>query len=99
LWTHKNIVEKDLSKDGRFNPAREVAKFTLWQWFYKSACLHKLFPEEIARNIHGFIDKEDVETLLKEKYNSTFLLTFSDSMPGNLVCAFKSCGEINAYAT
>jgi len=75
----------------------KVAKFTLWQWFYKSACLHKLFREVIARSIHGFIDKEDAETLLKEKYNSTFLLQFSETIPGELLCAFKSGGEQNAY--
>jgi len=88
-------VEKELSQYGRFTQDMKVSKFTLWEWFYKSAYLHKLFPEDIARNIHGFIDKEDVETLLKGKYNSTFLLKFSESIPGELTCAFKSCGEQN----
>jgi len=84
-----------LSQDGRFTPDTKIEKFSLWEWFYKSAYLHKLFPEEIARNIHGFIDKDDFETLLKEKPNLTFLLKFSDSMPGELVCAFNSFGEQN----
>jgi len=76
---------------------KKVEKFTLWELFYKSAYLHKLFPEEIARNIHGFIDKKDAETLLQEKPNSTFLLKFSESMPGELVCAFNSLGEQNLF--
>jgi len=88
-------VQKDLSQNGRSTLGMKVAKFTLWEWFYKSAYLHKLFPEEIARNIHGFIDKEDVETLLKEKPNLTFLFKFSETMPGELACAFNSCGEQN----
>jgi len=86
-----------LSKDGRFTPEMKVGKFTLWEWFYKSAFLHKMFPEDIAQDIHGFIDKEDVEKLLKKKQNSTFLLKFSEKMPGELLCAFNSFGKRKSY--
>jgi len=75
-----------LSKDGN-------KTFTLWEWFYKSACLHKMFPKEIAQQIHGFINREDAEELLKQKPNLTFIIKFSESIPGELACVCISRGE------
>ncbi|KAM9342729.1 signal transducer and activator of transcription 6 isoform 2-T3 [Pholidichthys leucotaenia] len=69
--------------------------FTFWQWFEGVMELTKkhLEPYWSEGLIFGFIGKQHLNVILKDRPNGTFLLRFSDSEIGGITIAYVSATE------
>lgn len=63
-------------------------KFTFWDWFYGILVLSRDHLREIWEQgfIAGFISRSNTEERLLKCKPGTFLLRFSDSLLGKLMC-------------
>ncbi|XP_031548605.1 signal transducer and activator of transcription 5A-like [Actinia tenebrosa] len=88
--SHKFYVTKRMFKREHMGGPCKFT-FTFWSWFYKIMKLVKefLIDEWREKKIYGFIDKREAESKLNECLVGTFLLRFSDSIPGGITIAFK----------
>lgn len=69
--------------------------FTFWQWFegvmeLTKKHLHSYWSDKL---IFGFIGKQHLHLILKDRPNGTFLLRFSDSEIGGITIAYVSASE------
>ena len=75
----------------------DVKPFTFFEWFY---AIMKTLKEHLAElwrenKIVGFISRQNAENLLFYSSPGTFLLRFSDSIPGAItVSAVSSSGKV-----
>uniref|UniRef100_G3P0T6 Signal transducer and activator of transcription n=1 Tax=Gasterosteus aculeatus aculeatus TaxID=481459 RepID=G3P0T6_GASAC len=69
--------------------------FTFWQWFEGVMELTKKHLKEYWSEglIFGFIGKQHLHLILKDRPNGTFLLRFSDSEIGGITIAYVSASE------
>ncbi|TMS15919.1 Signal transducer and activator of transcription 6 [Larimichthys crocea] len=69
--------------------------FTFWQWFEGVMELTKKHLKTYWSEglIFGFIGKQHLHLILKERSNGTFLLRFSDSEIGGITIAYVSASE------
>ncbi|TNN82845.1 Signal transducer and activator of transcription 6 [Liparis tanakae] len=69
--------------------------FTFWQWFEGVMELTKKHLNNYwsAGLIFGFIGKQHLHLILKDRLNGTFLLRFSDSEIGGITIAYVSATE------
>ncbi|KAG8002706.1 Signal transducer and activator of transcription 6, partial [Nibea albiflora] len=69
--------------------------FTFWQWFEGVMELTKKHLKTYWSEglIFGFIGKQHLHLILKERPNGTFLLRFSDSEIGGITIAYVSASE------
>uniref|UniRef100_A0A3B4BKM1 SH2 domain-containing protein n=1 Tax=Periophthalmus magnuspinnatus TaxID=409849 RepID=A0A3B4BKM1_9GOBI len=69
--------------------------FTFWQWFEGVMELTKkhLLPYWSDRLIFGFIGKQHLHVILKDRPGGTFLLRFSDSEIGAITIAYVAVSE------
>ncbi|KAF7645284.1 hypothetical protein LDENG_00207160 [Lucifuga dentata] len=69
--------------------------FTFWQWFEGVMELTKKHLKEYWSDglIFGFIGKQHLHVILKDRPNGTFLLRFSDSEIGGITIAYVSASE------
>uniref|UniRef100_UPI0037E9265E signal transducer and activator of transcription 6 n=1 Tax=Semicossyphus pulcher TaxID=241346 RepID=UPI0037E9265E len=69
--------------------------FTFWQWFEGVMELTKKHLKTYWSEglIFGFIGKQHLHLILKDKPNGTFLLRFSDSEIGGITIAYVSASE------
>ncbi|XP_068588700.1 signal transducer and activator of transcription 6 [Cebidichthys violaceus] len=69
--------------------------FTFWQWFEGVMELTKKHLREYWSEglIFGFIGKQHLHLILKDRPNGTFLLRFSDSEIGGITIAYVSATE------
>lgn len=69
--------------------------FTFWQWFQGVMELTKehLLPYWSDRLISGFIGKQHLHVILKDRPGGTFLLRFSDSEIGAITIAYVAVSE------
>ncbi|CAL8368484.1 unnamed protein product [Lota lota] len=70
-------------------------QFTFWQWFEGAMELTKRHLKAYWSEgvIFGFIGKQHLHLILKERPNGTFLLRFSDSEIGGITIAYVAASE------
>ncbi|XP_077568851.1 signal transducer and activator of transcription 6 [Stigmatopora nigra] len=70
-------------------------QFTFWQWFEGAMDLTKKHLRSDWSNglIYGFIEKQHLHLILKQKPNGTFLLRFSDSEIGGITIAYVTAAD------
>ncbi|KAJ3586432.1 hypothetical protein NHX12_012830 [Muraenolepis orangiensis] len=70
-------------------------QFTFWQWFEGAMELTKKHLKAYWSEgvIFGFIGKQHLHLILKERPNGTFLLRFSDSEIGGVTIAYVAANE------
>ncbi|XP_019748261.1 signal transducer and activator of transcription 6 isoform X1 [Hippocampus comes] len=73
--------------------------FTFWQWFEGVMDLTKKHLRTYWSDglIFGFIGKQHLHLILKERPNGTFLLRFSDSEIGGITIAYVAASEMGEH--
>ncbi|XP_061603478.1 signal transducer and activator of transcription 6 isoform X2 [Phyllopteryx taeniolatus] len=73
--------------------------FTFWQWFEGVMDLTKKHLRTYWSDglIFGFIGKQHLHLILKERPNGTFLLRFSDSEIGGITIAYVAAAEMGEH--